>query len=93
MDLDAGVRIEAVAVNTGSRAGSADDVMDPLAILFLLVAAVLGIMAFRAAMTIGLGWGVALMFGVIPIAATFLLGVIGLLGSAVMVGGLYKASA
>ncbi len=67
--------------------------MDPFGILFLVVAVVLGIMAFRAAMTIGLGWGVALLFGIIPIAATFVLGVIGLLGSAVMVGGLYKASA
>ena len=93
MDLDAGVRIEAVAVSCGPLTGRADDVMDPFGFLFLLVALVLGVLAFRAAMTIGLGWGVALFFGVIPIAATFFLGIIGLLASAVMVGGLYKASA
>ena len=67
--------------------------MSPFAILFLLVAVVLGVLAFRAAMGMGWGWGVALIFGITPIVATFVLGIIGLLASAVMVGGLYKASA
>ena len=62
-------------------------------ILFWLVAAALGVMAFRVAAGMGWHWGAAAVFGLVPPAATFFLGAIGLLASAAFVGGLYKASA
>ena len=62
-------------------------------ILFWLIPVVLGVLAFRVAAGMGWHWLTAVIFGLVPLAATFFLGVIGLLGSAVFVGGLYKASA
>lgn len=67
--------------------------MTPLEGLFLLVPIVLGILAFRVSAELGWHWFVCLLFALIPLGATLLFGVIGLLGSAVFVGGLYKASA
>jgi hypothetical protein len=64
-----------------------------MAILFLLVAIVLSLMAFRVSM--GMGWHLvtAVFLALIPLVATYFVGLIGLLASAVYVGGLYKASA
>jgi hypothetical protein len=64
-----------------------------MAILFLLVAIVLSLMAFRVSM--GMGWHLvtAVFLALIPLVATYFVGLIGLLASAVFVGGLYKASA
>jgi len=61
--------------------------------MFLFVVAVLAVMAFRV--SLGMGWhlSAALFMAAVPIAATYFVGLIGLLASAVFVGGLYKASA
>jgi hypothetical protein len=67
--------------------------MTPLEGLFLLVPIVLGVLAFRVSSGIGWHWVVCLLFALIPLGTTLIFGVIGLLGSAVFVGGLYKASA
>jgi hypothetical protein len=64
-----------------------------MGILFLLVAVVLSTMAFRVSMGMGWHWGAALFLALIPLVATYFVGLIGLLASAVFVGGLYKASA
>jgi hypothetical protein len=61
--------------------------------VFLLVPIILGIMAFRVSSGMGWHWVVCVLFALFPLGATLLLGVIGLLASAVFVGGLYKASA
>lgn len=64
-----------------------------MAILFLLVAAFLSLMAFRV--SVGMGWHLvtAVFLALIPLIATYFVGLIGLLASAVFVGGLYKSSA
>jgi hypothetical protein len=62
-------------------------------IVFLLVAGVLSVMAFRVSVGMGWHWGAALILGAIPMAAVLFLGIFGLLASAVFVGGLYKANA
>jgi hypothetical protein len=68
--------------------------MHPLEIILWLIAVVLAVMAFRVTVEgLGLHWGVALVLAAVPIGATLALGGIGLLASAVVVGGLYKASA
>jgi hypothetical protein len=61
--------------------------------VFLLVAAVLSAMALRVSLGMGWHWVAALLMAAIPLAATYFVGLIGLLASAVFVGGLYKASA
>jgi hypothetical protein len=61
--------------------------------VILLVAVVLGVMAFRVSSGMGWHWVVCVLFALIPLGATLALGVIGLLASAVFVGGLFKASA
>ena len=68
--------------------------MEPLAIVVLVVALALAVMAFRVTVEgLGLHWGVGLLLAALPLAATLIFGIIGLLASAVYVGGLYKASA
>jgi hypothetical protein len=64
-----------------------------MGLLFLLVAVVLSVMAFRVSM--GMGWhlGTAILLALIPLVSTYFVGLIGLLASAVFVGGLFKASA
>ena len=64
-----------------------------MGLLFLFVAAVLSVMAFRVSM--GMGWhgSAAIFLSLIPLVATYFVGLIGLLASAVFVGGLFKASA
>jgi hypothetical protein len=64
-----------------------------MAILFLLVAVVLGLMAYRVSLGMGMHLVTALFLALIPLVATYVVGLIGLLASAVFVGGLYKASA
>lgn len=64
-----------------------------MAILFLLVAVVLSLMTFRVSVGMGMHLVTALFLAAIPLVATFLVGLIGLLASAVFVGGLYRASA
>ena len=64
-----------------------------MAILFLLVAVVLSLMAFRVSLGMGMHFVTAAFLALIPLVATSVVGLIGLLASAVFVGGLYKASA
>jgi hypothetical protein len=64
-----------------------------MALLFLLVATVLSLMAFRVSLGMGMHLASALFLALIPLVATSVVGLIGLLASAVFVGGLYKASA
>lgn len=66
--------------------------MDPIAGVFLLVGAVLGVMAFRITAAVGWGLPTAIVFGLVPPTATFFFGAIGLLASAAFVGGLYKTA-
>ena len=67
--------------------------MNPLGIVLLLIALILGAGAFRLSTSMGWHWGLAVVLALIPVVATFFLGVLGLLGSALFVGGLYKATA
>jgi hypothetical protein len=62
-------------------------------LLFWLIPIALGVMAFRVSADMGWRWPAAVFMGLVPLAATYFLGIIGLLASAVFVGGLYKASA
>ena len=59
----------------------------------LIIALVLGALAFRLSSTMGWHWALGLFLALLPFAASLLLGIIGLLGSAVFVGALYRASA
>jgi hypothetical protein len=61
--------------------------------LFLILPLSLGVLAFRVSAGMGWHWVVGLLLALIPLGATLLLGIIGLLGSALFVGALYKASA
>ncbi|MBX9583827.1 MAG: hypothetical protein K2X87_26295 [Gemmataceae bacterium] len=67
--------------------------MDLAVLILLSVALVLGVMAFRLAIDIGWGAPTAVVLALIPPVASYFLGAYGLLGSAAMVGGMYKASA
>jgi hypothetical protein len=67
--------------------------MSPEEILFLLIPLGLGVLAFRVSSGLGWHWVVGTLLALIPLGATLLLGIIGLLGSALFVGALYKASA
>lgn len=63
-----------------------------MGILYLLVALLLSITVFRLAR--GMDWPIVLVifFTLVPLVATFFLGLIGVLASAVFVGALFKAS-
>lgn len=67
--------------------------MNPLGIALLLIAFVLGGVKFRLSISVNWHWGLAIFLALIPVVATFFLGMMGLLGSALFVGGLYKATA
>ncbi len=67
--------------------------MTPIDGLFLLIVLILSVLVFRVTTGMGWNWGLALCLALIPIGATLLFGIIGLLGSALFVGALYKASA
>lgn len=67
--------------------------MSPIDGLLLLIVLVLGVMAFRVTADMGWHWGASIFFGLVPLGITLLFGMIGLLASALFVGGLYKASA
>jgi hypothetical protein len=64
-----------------------------LGVIYLLVGLALGAMVFRLSIGSGWHWAVGLLLGLIPIAATFFLGLIGLLGAGLFVGALYQATA
>ena len=66
--------------------------MDPVFAAFLFVALFLGVLVFRLSMGMSWPWGLALLLALIPPVATFFLGIIGLLGSALYVGAMYKAA-
>ena len=67
--------------------------MSPKDGLFLIIPLSLGVLAFRVSSGMGWHWVVGLLLALIPLGATLLFGIIGLLGSALFVGALYKASA
>ncbi len=68
--------------------------MDVFAVLTLAVAVGLAMLTFRLAVGgFGWHWAVGLLLAVVPVAVTFFFGLIGLLGAALFVGALYKASA
>jgi len=67
--------------------------MSPLDGVLLFVVVVLGVLAFRVTAGMGWHWSAAVFFALVPPAATYFLGIIGLLASAAFVGALYKASA
>ena len=67
--------------------------MSPEDGLFLIIPLSLGVLAFRVSSGMGWHWVVGLLLALIPLGATLLFGIIGLLGSALFVGALYKASA
>ena len=59
-------------------------------LLFLTIPLVLGILAFRVTSGMGWHWTPCLLLALIPLGATLLFGIIGLLGSALFVGALTK---
>jgi hypothetical protein len=68
--------------------------MDVFSVLTLAVAVGLAALTFRLAVgEFGWHWAVGLLLAVIPVAATFFFGIIGLLGAALFVEVLYKALA
>ena len=67
--------------------------MNPLAIIALVLSVGLAVMVFRLAIGgFGWHWAVGVLLGSVPVVATFFFGIVGLLGSALFVGALYKAS-
>lgn len=67
--------------------------MDPAELIIPGIALVLGVMLYRLAVGNDWHWGVALVLALMPLGFTLVLGIYGLLASAVFVGGCYKASA
>ena len=63
-----------------------------MGIILLLPAAILGFLTFQLA--VGMNWhiAVALILALVPIAATFFMGVFGFVGGAMFVGMMYRAS-
>ena len=57
------------------------------------MALALSVLAFRLSTGMGWHWGSAVFLGLVPLAATYFLGLIGLLAGAAFVGSLYKATA
>jgi hypothetical protein len=67
--------------------------MNPVAIIALVLSVGLAIMVFRLAIGgFGWHWAVGVLLASVPVVATFFFGIVGLLGSALFVGALYKAS-
>jgi hypothetical protein len=66
--------------------------MNPLGFVYLTAGLGLGILTFRLSLSMGWHWGLAIVLGLIPVVATFFFGLIGLLGAALFVGALYKAT-
>jgi hypothetical protein len=62
-------------------------------IIFLVIAVVLSVLSFKVLLDFGMHWGVCLVLATVPVVATYFFGIIGLIGSALLVGALYKASA
>jgi hypothetical protein len=58
----------------------------------LFIAVSLGVLAYFLLASLDLHWGACLAVALLPLAATFFIGVYGLLGSAVAIGGMYKAA-
>jgi hypothetical protein len=67
--------------------------MDPGSVVLLLVAAALGVAVFRLGVGLDWPWWLAGLLALAPPAMTLLLGLYGLLGSALAVGAMYQASA
>jgi hypothetical protein len=61
--------------------------------ILVLVSLVLSGIALRLAVSSEWGWGVGVFLALIPPGLTFLLGLYGLLGGALFLGALFKASA
>jgi hypothetical protein len=67
--------------------------MDPAELLLPGIALVLGFMLYRLAVGNDWHWGFGVLLALMPLGFTLVLGIYGLLISAVFVGGVYKASA
>ena len=70
--------------------------MHPLNVVFMVIAAVLSVMTYRRAMDMGWGVASAVILGLVPVTATYVMGlygmgVYGVFAGATLVGGLYKA--
>jgi hypothetical protein len=67
--------------------------MEAVEIGFFVIPFILGILVFSVTRSMDWHWSLCVILAAIPVVASFLFGVYGLLGSAMYVGGLYKASA
>lgn len=65
--------------------------MEPAELVLLAIALVLGFMVFRLAVGNGYHWALGLFLALFPLGFTLLIGIYGLLLSALIVGSLYKA--
>lgn len=63
-----------------------------IALIFLGVAVVIGIIVFRLGLGADWHWAYCVLAALVPIAFTFFLGIIGLIISAVFAGAVYKAT-
>ena len=64
--------------------------MSMLLIPFLVIALVLGVLSLRLALSNSWGWGVGIGLALVPLAATFFFGIMGLMLAFLIVGSLYK---
>lgn len=67
--------------------------MEPAELILPGIALVLGFMLYRLAVGNDWHWTIGLFFALVPLGFTLVLGIYGLLISAVFVGGVYKATA
>lgn len=61
--------------------------------LFMLIAVIFAVLVFRLAVGMDWHWGFAACLAAVPLGATFFMGAFGLIGSAMFVAAMYKASA
>lgn len=61
--------------------------------LFMFIAIVFAVLVFRLAAGMSWHWAFAAFLAAVPLGATFFMGAFGLIGSAMFVAAMYKASA
>jgi len=58
----------------------------------MLIALVLAVLVFKLSSDMDWHWGVGIFLAAIPLAASYFLGIFGVIGSAMFVGAMFKAA-